>query len=50
MDEAIAESFHSSLKEFQADGGHTEGVVNWIDDAREAQIVCGFHSPASALS
>ncbi|KIY52296.1 FAD dependent oxidoreductase [Fistulina hepatica ATCC 64428] len=37
MDQACADFFYSTLKEFQADGGPTEGIVEWIGDAEEAK-------------
>ncbi|KAK7452687.1 hypothetical protein VKT23_012088 [Stygiomarasmius scandens] len=37
MDKECADFFHKSLQEFIADGGPTEGIVEWIGDAEEAK-------------
>jgi len=39
MDKECADFFHESLQEFIADGGPTEGIVEWIGDAEEAKKV-----------
>ncbi|ESK90553.1 fad dependent oxidoreductase [Moniliophthora roreri MCA 2997] len=37
MDKECADFFESNFEEFQADGGVTEGIVEWISDAEEAK-------------
>ncbi|KAK7029525.1 hypothetical protein VNI00_014402, partial [Paramarasmius palmivorus] len=56
MDEECAEFFESNYKEFQADGGVTEGIVEWIGDAEEAKkrtrtpaALCAAEFPSSSL-
>ncbi len=39
MDKECADFFHESFKAFQADGGKTNGIVEWIGNAEEAQKV-----------
>ncbi|KAF9025723.1 DAO-domain-containing protein [Hymenopellis radicata] len=37
MDKECADFFYASFKNFQADGGKTDGIVEWIGNAEEAQ-------------
>ena len=42
MDEDAVEFFRSNYEAFKADGGTTDGIVEWIGDAAEARKVNPF--------